>query len=123
VGAASTKSRRPGTAGWGGRGERNGKVYERNRCCYASLRSASSNPVDVGWFAMHTCPVAKGAGNSRSGLTRSGLEATVKVYGVTVGDVAGVEPGASPVDRTAVNVGTIRVRSPRLPRPEGLGWG
>src|ERR1019366_7749768 len=30
VGAASTKSRRPGTAGWGGGGERDGKVYERN---------------------------------------------------------------------------------------------
>src|SRR6202043_1239614 len=64
-----------------------------------------------------------GAGNSRSGLIRSGLEATVKVYGVTVGDVAGVKPGASPVDRTAVNVGTVRVVSTRLPRPEGLGGG
>jgi hypothetical protein len=30
VGAASTKSRRPGTAGWGGRGEQDGKVYVRN---------------------------------------------------------------------------------------------
>ena len=36
VGAASTKSRRSSTAGWGGRGERNGKVYVRNRCRYAS---------------------------------------------------------------------------------------
>jgi transposase len=36
AGAASTKSRRPGTAGWAGRGERDGKVYARNRCCYAS---------------------------------------------------------------------------------------
>ena len=30
AGAASTKSRRPGTAGWAGRGERDGKVYARN---------------------------------------------------------------------------------------------
>jgi hypothetical protein len=36
VGAASTKSRWPGTAGWAGRGERDGKVYARNRCRYAS---------------------------------------------------------------------------------------
>ena len=36
AGAASTKSRRPGTAGWAGRGERDGKVHARNRCCYAS---------------------------------------------------------------------------------------
>jgi hypothetical protein len=36
VGAASTKSGRPSTAGWVGAGERDGKVYERNRCCYAS---------------------------------------------------------------------------------------
>jgi hypothetical protein len=36
AGAASTKSRRPSTAGWGGRGEQDGKVYVRNRCRYAS---------------------------------------------------------------------------------------
>jgi len=30
AGAASTKSRRPSTAGWGGRGEQDGKVYVRN---------------------------------------------------------------------------------------------
>src|SRR5258705_3493712 len=36
VGAASTTSRRPGTAGWAGRGERDGKVYARNRLRYAS---------------------------------------------------------------------------------------
>jgi hypothetical protein len=36
AGAASTKSRRSRTAGWGGRGEQDGKVYARNRCCYAS---------------------------------------------------------------------------------------
>jgi hypothetical protein len=36
VGAASTKSRRFSTAGWAGRGERDGKVYARNRLRYAS---------------------------------------------------------------------------------------
>ena len=49
VGAASTKSRRPGTTGRAGRGERDGKVYARNRFRYASSRIASSNPVDSGW--------------------------------------------------------------------------
>ena len=36
AGAASTKSRRFRTAGWAGRGERDGKVYARNRLRYAS---------------------------------------------------------------------------------------
>ena len=36
AGAASTKLRRFSTAGWAGRGERDGKVYERNRLRYAS---------------------------------------------------------------------------------------
>ena len=36
AGAASTKLRWPSTAGWAGRGERDGKVYARNRCRYAS---------------------------------------------------------------------------------------
>src|SRR6266571_2157451 len=54
AGAASTKSRRLGTAGWAGRGERDGKVYARNRLRYASSRAASSNPADSGWFAVRT---------------------------------------------------------------------
>src|ERR1017187_1815123 len=54
AGAASTKSRRLGTAGWAGRGEQDGKVYERNRLRYASSRAASSNPADPGWFAVRT---------------------------------------------------------------------
>ena len=56
AGAASTKSRRPGTAGWAGRGEQDGKVYARNRLRYASSRAASSNPADSGWFAVRTRP-------------------------------------------------------------------
>jgi len=48
VGAASAKPRRPGTAGWAGRGERDGRVYARNRCRYASYeadRQAFAVPV------------------------------------------------------------------------------
>ena len=83
VGAASTKSGRPSTTGWVGPGERDGKVYVRNRCRYASSGNASSNPVDVGWFAVQTCPTFR-AGNSWSGIALLGWEATVKVYGVAV---------------------------------------
>ena len=83
VGAASTKLGRSRTAGWAGPGERDGKVYARNRCRYASSRNASSNPVDVGWFAVQT----RYAGLGGKLLVRFALwdrEATVKVYGVAV---------------------------------------
>ena len=82
MGAASTKSRRFGTAGRAGRGERDEKVYERNRCCYASSRVASSNPVDVGWLAVRTAPHF--GWELWAGLWSLGLEATVNVYGVAV---------------------------------------
>ena len=83
VGAASTKSGRPSTTGWVGPGERDGKVYARNRCRYASSGNASSNPVDVGWFAVQTRPRFR-AGNSWFGIALLGWAATVKVYGVAV---------------------------------------
>jgi hypothetical protein len=35
------------------------------------------------------------------------------------GEAAGAEPGAYPVNRTAVNVGTVRVRSPAFHHPGG----
>ena len=73
----------PSTAGWVGPGERDGKVYERNRCCYASSSNASSNPVDRGWLAVRIRFVS-GVENSWSGIARMGWEATVKVYGVAV---------------------------------------
>jgi hypothetical protein len=64
-----------------------------------------------------------GAENSRSGMQRLGWEATVKDYGVTVGEAAGVKPGASPVDRTPVNVGTAYEPFPVLRRnPAVVGW-
>jgi hypothetical protein len=83
VGAASTKLGRFRTAGWAEPGERDGKVYERNRCCYTSSSNASSNPADVGWLAVRTRPSFR-AGNSWFGIARLGWEATVKAYGVAV---------------------------------------
>src|SRR5262249_17346441 len=61
--ATSTKSRRSRTTGWAGRGEQDGKVYARNRLRYASRQLASSNPVDLGWFAVRTHP-SRGWGTS-----------------------------------------------------------
>jgi hypothetical protein len=71
VGAASTKSRRFGTAGWAGRGERDGKVYARNRCRYASLGRASSKPGGFGLVGGAYSPLITG-GNSRSGFWKFG---------------------------------------------------
>jgi hypothetical protein len=48
-------------------------------------------------------------GELRAGLPSLGLEATVKVCGVAVAMPQGQEPGASPVDRMTVNVGTACV--------------
>jgi hypothetical protein len=57
--------------------------------------------IPVGWW-----------GQLRSRLCDAGGEATVKVCGVTVGDAAGVELGASLVDRMTVNAGTVDGRPP-----------
>jgi hypothetical protein len=46
--------------------------------------------VDTGWFAARTHP-SYWVGNFWSGLSCLGWEATVNVYGVTVGDAAGVK--------------------------------
>jgi hypothetical protein len=66
--------------------------------------------VDLGWFAVRTHPSFR-VGNSWPGIESLGWEATVKDYGVAVGDAAGVKPGASPVNRTSVNVGSACDRS------------
>lgn len=50
------KSGRFGTSGRAVPGERDGKVYARNRCRKASSSSTSSNPVDLGWCAVQNCP-------------------------------------------------------------------
>lgn len=87
VGAASTKSRRFRTAGWVGRGERDGKVYVRNRCCTPLEHPPARNPVDLGWFAARTHLLSfsgEGVGYSRLGLWNLGREAMVKVYGVAM---------------------------------------
>jgi len=45
----------------------------------------SSNPVDMGWWAVRTRPsVVDGSGNSWAGATGLAREVAVKVYGVAV---------------------------------------
>ncbi|MEV5704422.1 Scr1 family TA system antitoxin-like transcriptional regulator [Actinoallomurus sp. NPDC052274] len=67
VGAASTKSRQRSTAECVGCGERDRKVYERNRLRYTSSSSTSSNSVDMGWVAVRTYPhIAGGELRARS---------------------------------------------------------
>ena len=113
VGAAATKSGRFGTTGRAVPGEQDGKVYARNRCREASSSSTSSNPVDLGWCAVriHPCgrqPGDRGGGELSERLYVSGLAGRGEGLWRSHDETAGAKPGASPVDRSAVNVGTIR---------------
>jgi hypothetical protein len=93
AGAASTKSRRSGTAGRAGRGERDGKVYARNRLRYASLHRASSEPSGCGLVCGAYSPIITG-GELRGGSYMPELEVAVNCLRRSRGDATGVEPGA-----------------------------
>jgi hypothetical protein len=114
VGAAATKSGRFGTAGRAVLGEQDGKVYARNRCREASSSSTRSNPVDLGGIAVRTRIGSRQPG----GGPMRGTVGTVRVPGLagrgeglrrSHDETAGAKPGTSPVDRKAVNVGTIGI--------------
>lgn len=109
--AASTKSGRPSTAG------SVGARCARRKCIREEPASASWSSCRLqsgGYGLVSGAQPSGGAGNSRSGIDSLGRDATAKVYGVVVArPVAGAEPCAQPVNRTAVNVGTARVRSTR----------
>ena len=64
-----------------------------------------SNLVDAGRAAVRVEP-SHGETTPKP-ATDVGGEATVNVCGVAVGEAAGVELGADPVDRCMVNVGTV----------------
>lgn len=70
VGAASTKSGRFSTAGWAGPGERDEKVYARNRCRYA-FKQRQLQSGGCGLVRGAHPPVLR-AGNSWSGIARWG---------------------------------------------------
>ena len=67
------------------------------RWMWAGMRCRSTRPC--GEWGTPGLVCSRGPGGHGEGLRRSR------------GDAAGVEPGASPVDRTAVNVGTLHDRS------------
>ncbi len=87
------------------------KAYVRNRCLTLRKSSAGSNLTDMGRCAVRGCLVSAGRptpkpvvsvrwGGHGESLRRSR------------GDAVGVKAGASLIDRSLVNVGTIRGRPP-----------
>ena len=62
VGAASTKTGRFSTAGWAGSGERDGKVYERNR-----LVTPRIWPAQIRWIGLVGCAPASHDGRGTPG--------------------------------------------------------
>src|SRR6266576_3800040 len=100
--AALTKSSRVSTARWCGLGERDEKVYERNRCLNPRyVEPTRTWRIWVGIAVrVDVCIVKRPPGLSWSGLP------VRKVCGVLTGTV-GVKSGASLVDRIHVNMGTI----------------
>lgn len=101
--AALTKSSRSSTARWGGLGERDEKVYERNQCPKPRYVEPAPNLADMGRPVVRVDLIvvkrplirAAGAGGLPVG----------KVCGVPAGAI-GAKLGASLVDRNQVNVGT-----------------
>jgi hypothetical protein len=84
----------------------------------ASSCIASSNPVDVGWYAVRTSlPLVDGGGTLGRFLI-AGLGGHGEGLRRSRDDAAGVQPGADPVDRRSVNVGTVYVAF-REHRPAG----
>jgi hypothetical protein len=104
-----TKSGRSGTAGRIGPGERDGKAYERNR----RLRPLHVWPALTRWIWAGKRRVPDGLRLGWSGNSREVLDCWLGGHGEGLrrsrGDVAGVQPGADPVDRRSVNVGTVHV--------------
>jgi len=94
VGAASTKSCRSSTAGWAGRGERDGKEYARNRC----LTPLELLPALTRWmWAGSRCVPAYRwlmGGELLVGYWMSGLGGHGECLRRSRDDTAGVEPGS-----------------------------
>ena len=109
-----------GRAGWYCQRTRvclaDGKVYVRNQRVMPVKRYAASILVDMGWGAVHTrrwraTPVL---------VKVAGREATRDGCGVLVVMPQGAKWGTDPVDRCAVNVGSVPDET-RLPTVRSLG--
>ena len=69
----------------------------------------SSNPVDLGWWAVRTRLSCVDGGGTPGRFLKSGLGGHGEGLRRSRDDAAGVQPGADPVDRKSVNVGTVHV--------------
>ena len=105
MGAAPTTTGRVGTARRPGSGKQDGKVYEcRNQWWNPLKARTGSNLVDVGRIAVRA-QINVHLGDSGTGeLGQPGGRG--ECLRRTHGDAAGEKLGASPVERSTVNVGT-----------------
>src|SRR5215218_1777801 len=125
VGAAPTTTGRAGTARRSGSGERDGKV-QRERTSGRTALSEASAPTWRMW-AETQCTLAAGGMATPWPVFRGWRGGHEEGLRRTHGEAAGAKLGAAPVDRSAMNVGTI-LRPPavcgqarcRLLAP---GWG
>src|SRR5262249_60983478 len=87
-------------------------------------RGIGSNLADVGREAVHTCPDGVGDSGVEFRGWRGGHEEGLRR---THGEAAGEKLGAAPVDRSAMNVGTILglpvIGGAGACPPCGPGWG
>jgi hypothetical protein len=70
---------------------------------------ASSNPVDMGWCAVRTRVSCLDSRGTLGRFLIAGLGGHGEGLRRSRDDAAGVQPGADPVDRRSVNVGTVHV--------------
>jgi hypothetical protein len=105
VGAASTTPGRASTARWFGFGKRDGEVYV--------CRNQWWNPLKKCDRLLNLVDGRVGSAPNLLTTGRDGFDmrfvsgATMKVCGVVVDRPAGEKLGTDPVDRSAVNVGTV----------------
>jgi len=118
VGAALTKSGRVGTTGRPGPGEQDGKVQRRVNQAIESPQGLSQLKPG-GYGLVSSACTSEGRSNSiegygsQNGGQREGLRRTC-------GEAAGEKLGASPVDRSEANTGTVWPR-PSMPTDEWDG--
>ena len=107
VGAALTKPGRARTARWCGSGERDGKEYERNPRYYVSQASTGLNLADLGRERVQTTGASLLVGPTPGRVWMRSPGGHGECPRRNHGEAAGTKWGSSPVERTAVNVGTV----------------
>jgi hypothetical protein len=125
AGAALTKPGRVRTARWSGSGERDGKEYERNPRYYVPQPSTGLNLADLGWerCTTHRTGSGPGVGTTPGRVWMRPPGGHGECPRRNHGEAAGTKWGSSPVERTAVNVGTVSVLTHHPGRQHGLWVG